>query len=161
AQVIVAGTQVLNGTADARMQLEAYDRTVRRVILNTEAAIKPGLGLLATVGSTAPFVGLFGTVIGIVHAFQQMAVSGQGGLGTVSAGIAEALVATALGIGVAIPAVWLFNYLTQRISHALSEMECAAQELAVAALRHPPPVVRQHPSPTDHMEAVYGNATRQ
>ena len=75
-----------------------------------------------------------GTVVGIVSAFHMMGVSGQGGLGTVSAGIAEALVATALGILVAIPALWLFNHLTQRIQRLLAELECVAEELAVAAL---------------------------
>jgi len=63
------------------------------------------------VSSTAPFVGLLGTVIGIVTAFQQMAATGAGGLATVSAGIAEALVTTAIGLLVAIPAVFAFNYL--------------------------------------------------
>jgi len=86
------------------------------------------------VASTAPFVGLVGTVVGIVDAFQHLAASGQGGVGEVSAGIAEALVTTAIGIGVAIPAVWLFNHLTQWIGRLLVEMECAAEELAVTAL---------------------------
>ena len=71
-----------------------------------------------------------------------MAASGQGGLGVMSAGIAEALVTTALGIGVAIPAVWLFNFLTQRISRLLSEMECVAEELAVIVLCDPQPVTQ-------------------
>jgi len=75
-----------------------------------------------------------------VNAFQRMAVTGQGGLGTVSAGIAEALVTTAFGIFVAIPAVWLFNYLTQRISALTTEMECAAEELAVAVLGEKQPI---------------------
>src|SRR5215467_11357990 len=66
---------------------------------------------LATVGSTAPFVGLLGTVMGIVNAFQSMALTGSGGLGTVSAGIAEALITTAFGLLVAIPAVMAYNYL--------------------------------------------------
>ncbi len=63
-----------------------------------------------------------------------MGVTGQGGLGSVSTGIAEALVATALGILVAIPALWMFNYLTQRIQRLVAELECVAEELAVAAL---------------------------
>jgi biopolymer transport protein ExbB/TolQ len=96
--------------------------------------LRSRLWVLATVGATAPFVGLFGTVVGIVSAFHMMGVSGQGGLGTVSAGIAEALVATALGILVAIPALWLFNHLTQRIQRMLAELECVAEELAVAVL---------------------------
>lgn len=138
AQLVATGTSILQRTAGQPTQLEAYDRTVRRLVRATETVVKRGIGLLATVGSTAPFVGLFGTVIGIVNAFEQMAVAGQGGLGTVAAGIAEALVATALGIGVALPAVWLFNALTQRISSVLSEMECVAEELAVAALSSTP-----------------------
>jgi biopolymer transport protein ExbB len=134
AHVIASGTRVLQETGDPALRLVMYDRTVRRVILATRITFRKGLGLLATVGSTAPFVGLFGTVVGIVNAFQRMAVTGQGGLGTVSAGIAEALVTTAFGLFVAIPAVWLFNYLTQRIGTLTTDMECAAEELAVAVL---------------------------
>jgi biopolymer transport protein ExbB/TolQ len=73
-------------------------------------------------------------VLGIVNAFQELAEHGGGGIGQVSAGIAEALVTTALGIGVAIPAVWLFNLLTQRTGRFLVELECRAQDLAVATL---------------------------
>jgi len=134
AHVVATGAQVLQGTTDPTLRFMAYDRAVRQIVLATRASFRKGLGLLATVGSTAPFVGLFGTVIGIVNAFQRMAVTGQGGLGVVSAGIAEALVTTAFGIFVAIPAVWLFNYLTQQISALTTEMECAAEELAVLAL---------------------------
>jgi biopolymer transport protein ExbB/biopolymer transport protein TolQ len=158
AHLVAAGTRVLLNTATTATRLEAYDRTIRRRVLTTGATVKQGLGLLATVGSTAPFVGLFGTVIGIVNAFQQMAISGQGGLGVVAAGIAEALVTTALGIGVALPAVWLFNYLTQRISNLLSEMECAAEELAVAALSHAHPTATQHQVSTERPEVYAGNA---
>ena len=80
------------------------------------AGLRRGMPVLATVASSAPFVGLFGTVVGIITAFQKMADpdQGGGGIGTVSAGIAEALITTALGLGVAIPAVWFFNYLTAR-----------------------------------------------
>lgn len=118
--------------ADARR--EAYDRAVRSTILATGASLQKGHGIVAAVGSTAPFVGLVGTVLGIVNAFQQLATQGHGGIGQVSAGIAEALVTTALGIGVAIPAVWLFNLLTQRTGRFLVELECRAQDLAVASL---------------------------
>ena len=85
----------------------ALERQSQREII----ALKRGYGLIATVGSTAPFVGLLGTVLGIVNAFTLMAASGSGGLGTVSAGIAEALVTTAFGLLVAIPAVMVYNYL--------------------------------------------------
>lgn len=134
AHVVAAGTQVLRANFTPDAQREAYDRTVRRSVLAAGSAMRRGLSVLATVGSTAPFVGLVGTVVGIVNAFQQLAASGEGGVGQVSAGIAEALVTTAFGIGVAIPAVWLFNLLTQWITRLLVEMECVAEELAVAAL---------------------------
>jgi len=134
AHVIAAGTDILVGGFSPDARREAYDRTVRRAVLAAGSSLRRGLSIIATVGSTAPFVGLVGTVVGIVNAFQQLAASGQGGVGQVSAGIAEALVTTAFGIGVAIPAVWLFNHLTQWISRLLVEMECAAEELAVAAL---------------------------
>lgn len=135
-------TRVVNRpAAEMAPWLEAYDRTARRVIIAAGIDARQGLNVLATVGSTAPFVGLFGTVVGIVSAFHTMGITGQGGLGSVSTGIAEALVATALGILVAIPALWLFNYLTQRIQRTIAEIECVAEELAVAALGAAP-----HPS---------------
>jgi biopolymer transport protein ExbB/TolQ len=131
---LVAEVTRIVSAGESGVWLEAYDRTARRVIVAAGVDARRGLNILATVGSTAPFVGLFGTVVGIVSAFHMMGISGQGGLGTVSAGIAEALVATALGILVAIPALWLFNHLTQRIQRLLAELECVAEELAVAAL---------------------------
>ena len=158
AQIVTIGTRILNGIANASQLSEVYDRAVRREVLAIGSTARRGLGLLATVGSTAPFVGLFGTVIGIVNAFQKMAVSGQGGLGVVSAGIAEALVTTALGIGVAIPAVWLFNFLTQRITRLLNEMECVAEELAVVALSNPQCDTGALPD-TARKEGSDGNAT--
>ena len=161
AQIVTVGTRILNGVPDASQRGEVYDRAVRREILATGSTARRGLGLLATVGSTAPFVGLFGTVVGIVNAFQKMAVSGQGGLGVVSAGIAEALVTTALGIGVAIPTVWLFNFLTQRISRLLSELECVAEELAVTALSAPRNAVTPPLSQSGQKERDDGNATWQ
>ena len=87
------------------------------------------LWILGTIGSLAPFVGLFGTVIGIINAFRGMAVSGSGGLGAVSAGIAEALVTTAFGLFVAIPAVWLYNYFMQKVERYQVEMSNSASEL--------------------------------
>ena len=120
-----------------------YDRALRRSLLDLGVGLRRGLATLATIGSVAPFIGLFGTIAGIVNAFEQMARTGQGGLSTVSAGIAEALVTTALGILVAIPALWLYNSLTARVGDLLTELECAGEELAVRhALRH----VAQAPS---------------
>ena len=93
------------------LAVESVARALERQAQREVQSLKRGLGLLATVGSTAPFVGLLGTVMGIVNAFQQMAKSGSGGLGTVSGGISEALITTAFGLLVAIPAVMAFNFL--------------------------------------------------
>jgi biopolymer transport protein ExbB/biopolymer transport protein TolQ len=92
----------------------AVEAALDRAIATEQSELRRGLGVLATIGSTAPFVGLFGTVVGIINAFAEIARTGAGGMETVSAGIAEALVATALGILVAVPAVVLFNYFSVR-----------------------------------------------
>jgi biopolymer transport protein ExbB len=134
AHLVEEATRVIAEGGASQGWIEPFDRTARRIIVAAGIDARQGLNVLATVGSTAPFVGLFGTVVGIITAFHAMGVSGQGGLGSVSAGIAEALVATALGIAVAIPALWLFNHLTQRIQRLVAELECTAEELAVAAL---------------------------
>src|SRR6266571_1122017 len=104
-------------------------RAIERETLMTTAEMKKGLGNLATISTTAPFVGLFGTVAGIIHAFQGMAISGSGGLGAVSAGIAEALVTTAFGLFVAIPAVWLYNYFLNKVDRFQVEMSNSSSQL--------------------------------
>jgi biopolymer transport protein ExbB/biopolymer transport protein TolQ len=104
-------------------------RAIERETLMTTAEMKKGLGNLATISTTAPFVGLFGTVAGIIHAFQGMAISGSGGLGAVSAGIAEALVTTALGLFVAIPAVWMYNYFLNKVERFQVEMSNSSSQL--------------------------------
>jgi biopolymer transport protein ExbB len=107
----------------------AVNRAIDRSSMRTVADLRRGLGALATVGSTAPFVGLLGTVAGIITAFQSMAATGSGGLGSVSAGIAEALVTTAFGLLVAIPAVMMFNYLTNRVEDMQVDINDSANEL--------------------------------
>ncbi|MDX1584367.1 MAG: MotA/TolQ/ExbB proton channel family protein [Thermoanaerobaculia bacterium] len=107
----------------------AANRALDREKDMTVADMKRGLGNLATISTTAPFIGLFGTVVGIINAFQGMAASGSGGLGAVSAGIAEALAATAFGLFVAIPAVWLYNYFIGKIDRFQVEMNNASSEL--------------------------------
>ncbi len=109
--------------------IAAVNRAVDRSSMRTVADLRRGLGALATVGSTAPFVGLLGTVAGIITAFQAMAATGSGGLGSVSAGIAEALVTTAFGLLVAIPAVMMFNYLTNRVEDMQVDIADSASEL--------------------------------
>ena len=100
-----------------------------RETLITFSDFKKGTGSLATIATTAPFIGLLGTVIGIIGAFRGMAVSGSGGIGAVSAGIAEALVATALGLLVAIPAAWMYNYFTNVLERFQVEMSNSSSEL--------------------------------
>lgn len=113
---------------------EGFDGAVRRaadrerVLVSQE--LRRGLSGLASIGATAPFVGLFGTVIGIMNSFFAMATTGSGGIGAVSGGIAEALVNTAAGILVALPAVWGFNYFLGRMERVQSEMDNASSELA-------------------------------
>jgi len=104
--------------------------------------MKRGLGLLATIGSTAPFIGLFGTVVGIINAFRGIAANGSGGMAAVSGGIAEALVATALGIFVAIPAVVAFNQFTGKLDQFQVEMNKASSELVNFLFKVPKTVAR-------------------
>lgn len=111
-RTINAGLNALKSApADKEVAYESVARALERQSAREIQSFKRGLGLLATVGSTTPFIGLLGTTMGIVNSFQQMASSGSGGLGTVSAGISEALITTALGLLVAIPAVMAFNFL--------------------------------------------------
>ena len=111
-------------------EMEASKRATARAMAIKTAELKRGLSGLATVGSTAPFVGLFGTVVGIIGAFVALAKSGgSGGIGQVGGSIAEALITTAFGIAVAVPAVWLFNYFTNKVSSFGIEMENSASEL--------------------------------
>jgi len=135
AKVVLAGLQEYQFQQEAGGNLSREDLvdTVRRAIQRASALtandLKKGVAALATIGATAPFVGLLGTVIGIITAFQGIAATGSGGLGAVSAGISEALVETALGLVVAIPAVWFYNYLTGRIEYFNVEMDNSSSEL--------------------------------
>ena len=109
--------------------LDTVRRAIQRATALTGNDLKKGVSSLATIGSTAPFVGLLGTVVGIINAFVGIASTGSGGIGAVSAGIAEALVETALGLVVAIPAVWFYNYLTGIVDYFNVEMDNSASEL--------------------------------
>lgn len=111
---------------------EQTRRYLERYLEDLSADLRRGLPVLASVGSVAPFVGLLGTVVGIISAFQGIASSGSGGLSSVAAGISEALVETALGLAVAIPAVLAFNYLSSAIANQERALAAAAGELADA-----------------------------
>jgi biopolymer transport protein ExbB/biopolymer transport protein TolQ len=130
-RVLQAGLKAFQGALglDPDLGVESVSRALERQAQRELANLKRGQGVLATVSSTAPFVGLLGTVMGIVNSFQLMAASGSGGLGTVSAGIAEALVTTAFGLLVAIPAVMAFNYFQSKIDAAAVDISEASNEL--------------------------------
>ena len=109
--------------------INSAERAVERNMLLEVTNLKRGLAVLATVGSTAPFVGLLGTTMGIVNAFTGMAASGSGGLAAIGAGIAEALITTAFGLLVAIPAVWAYNFFTTKIDNLVAEMTYVSKEM--------------------------------
>ena len=135
AKVVLAGLQEYQFQQDTGVQLTKDDvvdsvrRAIQRAAALTSADLKKGMGSLATIGSTAVFVGLLATTLGVINAFQGIAQTGSGGLGAVSGGISEALVGTAVGLVVAIPAVWFYNYLTQRIEYFNVEMDNSSSEL--------------------------------
>ena len=109
--------------------IEAAKRGLERSVAIVHAEMKRGLSALATIGSTAPFVGLFGTVVGILNAFKGISQNKATGLSAVAGGIAEALVTTAFGLLVAIPAVWAYNYFTNKVEAFDVEMDNSSMEL--------------------------------
>jgi biopolymer transport protein ExbB/biopolymer transport protein TolQ len=134
ARVVSAGLQSFQyesqtSPLSAPEVVEAATRAVERATLLTTSDMKRGIGSLATIATITPFIGLFGTVIGIINAFHGMALTASAGIGAVSAGIAEALVATAFGLAVAIPAAWMFNYFTNVLERLQIEMSNSASEL--------------------------------
>jgi biopolymer transport protein ExbB/biopolymer transport protein TolQ len=135
AKVVLAGLQEYQfqqesgGTLSREDLVDSVRRSIQRATALTQSDLKKGVNTLATIGTTAPFVGLLGTVVGVINAFVGIAATGSGGIGAVSAGIAEALVETALGLIVAIPAVWFYNYLTGRLDYFNVEMDNSSSEL--------------------------------
>jgi biopolymer transport protein ExbB len=133
AKVVVAGLQEFRAHQISSEipgeEIEASKRALERAEAIVHAELKRGVSTLATIGSTAPFVGLFGTVVGIINAFKSIAAEKSTGLGAVAGGISEALVATAVGLFVAIPAVWAFNYFTNKVEAFDVEMGNSSSEL--------------------------------
>lgn len=133
AKVLIAGLNELEfqegSNAGYAEKVESAKRAIERATIKGLVEFKRGMGGLATIGSTGPFVGLFGTVFGIITAFQSMSVSGSGGIASVAGGIAEALVTTGFGILVAVVAVWFFNTLVNRVDIFSGEMANASSEL--------------------------------
>src|SRR5262249_32602150 len=145
-QVVSAGLLEYDGARQTGTdQTGSFDLVTTALEHSREEALiemKRGLGLLATIGSTAPFIGLFGTVVGIINAFKGIAATGSGGMAAGSGGIAEDLVATALGISVAIPAVAAFNHFTGRLEHFQVEINKASSELVNFLFKAPKAVTR-------------------
>ena len=133
AKVVVAGLQEFKAhqlsTEIPGEEIEASKRALERAEAIVHAEMKRGVSSLATIGSTGPFVGLFGTVVGIINAFKGISESKSTGLGAVAGGISEALVTTAIGLFVAIPAVMMFNYFTNKIEAFDVEMGNSSSEL--------------------------------
>jgi len=133
AKVVVAGLQEFQAhqasTEISGEEVEASKRALERSEAIVHAELKRGVSSLATIGSTAPFVGLFGTVVGIINAFKEMATQKTAGIAAIAGGISEALVTTAIGLFVAVPAVWMFNYFTGRIDAFDVEMGNSSSEL--------------------------------
>jgi len=133
AKVVVAGLQEFQAHQISSEipgeEIEASKRALDRAEAIVHAELKRGVSGLATIGSTAPFVGLFGTVVGIINAFRGISTQKAAGLGAVAGGISEALVTTAIGLFVAIPAVWMYNYFTNKIEAFDVEMGNSSSEL--------------------------------
>jgi biopolymer transport protein ExbB/TolQ len=141
AQVVAAGILEYDGVREAGSDpagsLELVSSALRDSMSETLIQLKRGLGFLATIASTAPFIGLFGTVVGIINAFRSIAATGSGGMAVVSGGIAEALVSTALGIFVALPAVAAFNHFNGKIENFHVEMNRASSQLVNCLFKIP------------------------
>jgi len=133
AKVVEAGLQEFraHGISQelAGEQIESSRRACERAEAIVNAELKRGLSGLATIGATAPFVGLFGTTVGIINAFKGMASAKSAGLSSVAGGISEALVTTAFGLFVAVPAVWAYNIFTGKVEAFGIEMTNSSSEL--------------------------------
>ena len=133
ARVTAAGIKEFLEGQQANLSLEEQIETAQRGCERASniftQELKRGLNTLATIATSSPFIGLFGTIFGIINAFRGMAVTGSGGIGAVSQGIAEALITTAFGIGVAIIALWCYNFLSTRIEVYGSEMANTSSEI--------------------------------
>jgi biopolymer transport protein ExbB len=132
AKVVATGLSEFQSASQQVSDAEVIDaakRGLERSVAIVHAEMKRGLSALATIGSTAPFVGLFGTVAGIINAFKGIQAEKATGLSAVAGGIAEALVTTAFGLLVAVPAVWAYNYFTNKVEAFDVEMDNSSMEL--------------------------------
>jgi biopolymer transport protein ExbB/TolQ len=123
------------GDDEAEIRIETVRTALRHSTAESVVELRRGLVLLGSIASSAPFVGLFGTTFGIINAFGAMALTGAGGLSAISAGISEALITTAFGLFVAIPALWAYNALGGRVERLSSELDRASDQLLLFLLR--------------------------
>jgi biopolymer transport protein ExbB len=130
-----SGEDAPGGTGDLDIRRDLLERSLRQQLQRERRGVESGLPVLASVGSTAPFVGLFGTVLGIIHALQRISGSGSASLDVVAGPIGEALVATAIGIAVAVPAVLAYNYFVRRLKTFSGELEDFANTFVGSAVR--------------------------
>ncbi len=133
ARVTAGGIQEFLEGSEANLSLEerieSAQRGCERAAAIFSQELKRGMSVLATIATSAPFIGLFGTIFGIINAFRGMALTGSGGIGAVAAGIAEALITTAFGIAVAVIALWFYNLLNSRIEIYDAEMSNTASQI--------------------------------
>ena len=127
-RLVVAGLSEFSARPD-KYGVEAVQRALSRTTITEGADLRRGMAVLATVGATSPFVGLVGTVLGIINAFKAMGSSKSVDLTTLAPAIGEALITTAIGIAVALVGVWMFNYFTARIEAITNDMDVSIQEL--------------------------------
>jgi len=133
ARVTAAGIEEFMGAKESNLsieeQIESAQRGCDRARSLFTQELKRGLSVMTTIATSSPFIGLFGTIFGIINAFRGMAMTGSGGIGAVAAGIAEALVTTAFGIAVAVIALWTFNSLNTKIEVYNTEMENTTSQI--------------------------------
>jgi len=128
------GGMMLEALRWQNIALEDYDRILATLRAESGSDLRRGIWIIGTTGSLAPFVGLFGTVVGIIRAFGDLAGDGGGGFAVVATSLSEALIATAAGLGVAIVALVLYNYLNTRVSSITATYARAAERLVQAIL---------------------------
>lgn len=130
-----SGENTHDGAGNLDIRRDLLERSLRQQLQRERRGVESGLPVLASVGSTAPFIGLFGTVLGIIHALQRISGSGSASLDVVAGPIGEALVATAIGIAVAVPAVLAYNYFVRRLKTFTAELEDFANTFVGSAVK--------------------------
>ncbi|MBI5549615.1 MAG: MotA/TolQ/ExbB proton channel family protein [Deltaproteobacteria bacterium] len=155
----LVGDLFLAGFARHGQGAKDFEQVVERSRQELLLKLKSNLWLLGTIGSIAPFVGLFGTVVGIQNAFQDMAAAGTGGFVVVATGIGAALDATAAGIFVAVEAVVLYNYFQARLGRVSAEVKLIAEEFVELLKERPAPAVTSPADPVAEASTVPGAAS--